>query len=127
MIYLGNSMGRIMKRGEKGIALIEVLVSLALLGIIAVGILSGTAATSSTRVVADEHASAKILAESIMDDIKKQEFGSSYTTTIPDEFSDFSADTTVTSLRNNALQKITVDVSRRDQVLFTLEGYKVQR
>lgn len=127
MIYLGNSMGRIMKRGEKGIALIEVLVSLALLGIIAVGILSGTAATSSTRVVADEHASAKILAESIMDDIKKQEFGSSYTTSIPDEFSDFSADTTVTSLRNNALQKITVDVSRRDQVLFTLEGYKVQR
>ena len=127
MIYLGNNMGRIMKRGEKGIALIEVLVSLALLGIIAVGILSGTAATSSTRVVADEHASAKILAESIMDDIKKQEFGSSYTTSIPDEFSDFSADTTVTSLRNNALQKITVDVSRRDQVLFTLEGYKVQR
>lgn len=115
------------RRGERGIALIEVIVSLALLGIIATGFLSGTAVTSNTRVVADEHASAKMLAESIMDGIKKQEFAASYNSTIPDEFPGFSANTTVTSLRNNAIQKITIYISRQDQVLFTLEGYKVQR
>jgi len=115
------------RRREQGIALIEVMVSLALLGIIATGFLSGTAVTSNTRVVADEHASAKMLAESIMVGIKKQEFAASYNVIVPDEFPGFSANATVTSLRNNAIQKITIDVSRRDQVLFTLEGYKVQR
>jgi prepilin-type N-terminal cleavage/methylation domain-containing protein len=71
---------------ERGFSLIEVMVALALLGIIATGFLSGTAVTSNTRVIADEHASAKMLAESIMDGIKKQDFGASYNVTIPDEF-----------------------------------------
>jgi Tfp pilus assembly protein PilV len=123
----GRGMMREHSRGERGVALVEALVALALLGIIATGFLSGTAVTSTTRVTADEHSSAKMLAESIMDSIKKQDFGASYNITIPEEFPGFSANTTVTSLRNNAIQKITVDVSRRDNVLFTLEGYKVQR
>ena len=103
------------------------LVSLALLGIIATGFLSGSATTSNARVTADSRASGKILAESIMDGIKKQEFDSSYNVTVPDEFPGYSANLTVTSFRNNSIQKVTVDIDHKGDTVFTLEGYKVQR
>ena len=55
------------KKREEGISLLETIVALGLLGIIAVGLLSGLATTSTARVTADEHVSAKILAESAID------------------------------------------------------------
>ncbi len=115
------------RRGQQGIALIEVLVSLALLGVIAASFLSGTQMTSKARVQADDRASAKIIAESVLDNIKMQGFAPEYTVTLPDEYSGYNVDIGIEYLRNDYLQRITVNVSRNDKAIFELEGYKVKR
>ena len=114
-------------RNEKGSTLLEVLVALALLGIISVLFLSGVVNSSTARVTADERVSAKILAESLIDDLKKQEFESSYNITIPSEFPDYSANLTVESLANGYIQRITIVVEHLDEDILTLETYKVDR
>lgn len=115
------------RRGQLGMTLIEVLVSLALLGIIGAGFLGATATTSSSRVTVDEHASAKTLAESTMDTIKKAEFATSYNVTVPDEYRGYSVNLTVEEIRTNDMQLITVVIERRGKDIFSLEDYKVTR
>jgi prepilin-type N-terminal cleavage/methylation domain-containing protein len=115
-----------MKR-EKGSTFIEVLVAVALLGIIAVLFLGGVANSSSMRVTADERASAKILAQGLMDDIKKEPYQPSYNLVVPGEFGGYSANLTVTGMANGHIQKLTIVIKRTDRDLLTLEGYKVER
>ena len=59
--------------GEKGTSLLETVVSLALMGILAAAFLSALATASSSRLNADEYASGRILAESQMENVKKQD------------------------------------------------------
>ena len=115
------------KNRQRGIALIEITVAMALLGLIAVGFLGGTQMTSATRVQADDRASAKIIAESVLDDIKTQDFASEYTVTLPSGYSGYTVTAEADYLRNNCLQRVTVQVSRSDSLIFELEGFKVQR
>jgi type II secretory pathway pseudopilin PulG len=112
---------------EKGSSLVEVIVALALLGIISVLFLGGVANSSTARVTADERASAKILAESLIDSVKKMDYGPSYNTTIPDEFSTYSANLMVESMANDNIQKLTVTIIHLDREVLTLEDYKVNR
>jgi type II secretory pathway pseudopilin PulG len=117
-----------MMKSEKGISLLETIVALALMGIIAVTFLSALATTSNTRVLADERASAEILAESQMEQIKKQGYSLSYDSVpIPDEFDSYSAEVLVDNMRNGNIQKITVTISRKGKEVTALEGYKVNR
>ena len=118
---------RKMKNRQRGIALIEIIVAMALLGLIAVGFLGGTRMTSVTRVQADDRASAKIIAESVLDEIKTQDFDSEYIVTLPSGYSGYTVTAEAGYLRNNCLQRITVQVSRNDSLIFELEGFKVQR
>ena len=112
---------------EKGSSLIEVLIALALLGIIGVLFLGGVANSSTARVTADERASSKILAESLIDSVKKMDYDSTYDITIPDEFSTYSANLTVESLGNDNIQKLTVVITHLGREVLTLENYKVNR
>lgn len=112
-------------KGEKGFSLLETLLALALLGIISAGFLGATATTSTTRVVADEKASGKILAESLMEGIKKANYAPSYNATVPADFAGYSANITVEE--NNNIQDITISVMRRGHEVFSLESYKVNR
>jgi type II secretory pathway pseudopilin PulG len=114
-------------KSEKGYLLIEVIVALALLGFISASFLGGVATSSTARVTADERASAKILAEGLMDNIKKLPYAFSYedNITIPDEFTGYSANCTVTNMNN--IQKLTIAVQHRDRTVLTLENYKTNR
>ena len=114
-------------RCEKGTSLLEVLVALALLGIISVLFLGSVANSSSARVTADTRVSAKILAESLMDNIKKQSYEPSYDITIPPEFAGYSANLTVESMANGNIQKLTIVIEHFDSEVLTLESYKVER
>jgi prepilin-type N-terminal cleavage/methylation domain-containing protein len=112
---------------EKGTTLLEVMVSLALLGIIGVLFLEGVMNSANARVLADEHASAKILAESIIDTVKKMDYSPSYTVTIPQDYAGYTADLTVAYLDSPDIQQLTLVISHGNRELLTLENYKVNR
>ena len=115
-------------KSERGTSLIETLVALALLGIIGVAFLSALATSSNARSIADEHVSARILAESQMENIKKQTYAFSYDPVpIPAEYPGYSAAIDVDNLRNGNIQKITVTIRHHDRDIKTLESYKGNR
>lgn len=116
-------------KGETGSSLIETIVALALLGIIGVAFISAVATTATARLIADEHASARILAESRTEDIRKQGYASSYNATdnISAEYVGYSVNITVDNLRNGSIQKTTITVRHHGRDVTTLESYKVQR
>jgi type II secretory pathway pseudopilin PulG len=115
-------------KSEIGSSLVETLVAMALLGIIGVAFLSALSTSSSTRVIADEHASGKILAESQMENIKQQSYASSYDPVpIPADYAGYSAAIDVDNIRNGHIQKVTVTVSHHNKDITSLETYKVNR
>ena len=115
-------------KSETGTSLLETIVALALLGIICVAFLSALATSSNARSIADEHASARILAESQMEDIKKQTYAFSYDpVSIPAEYPGYSAAIDIENLRNGNIQKITITIRHHDRDIETLESYKGNR
>jgi prepilin-type N-terminal cleavage/methylation domain-containing protein len=111
--------------GQKGISLLETMLALAIMGIISASFLSGVATTSTARVTADERASGKILAESLMEGIKKEPYAASYNMTVPDDFAGYTA--AVTVVENNNIQDLSIRIERRGREILTLESYKVNR
>jgi prepilin-type N-terminal cleavage/methylation domain-containing protein len=114
-------------KSEKGISLIETLVALAILAIISLAFLSALATTSTARATNQERTAAKILAETIMENIRMDTYGPSYNVTIPDEFNGYTATVNATGERNGNLQKIVVTIHHRDRDVLVLESYKVDR
>lgn len=115
-------------KGESGASLVEALVALVLLGIIGASFLGSLSTSSNTRVIADEHASARILAESQMEDIKKRTYAFSYDPApISSDYPGYSAEIDVDTLRNGNIQKITVTISHHDKDITELESFKVNR
>ena len=98
--------------GERGISLIETLVAIALVGIISTAFFGALVTSTNSRVIADEHVSARVLAESQMEEIKKQEYAPSYDPiAVPDEYAGYSAQVTIDNMRNGSIQKITITVA----------------
>jgi len=69
-----QSFYRLFRHNSKGFSIIEVLVALALLGIIAVAFLGGLATASKAMIIADERATAESLARSEMEYVKNCEY-----------------------------------------------------
>ena len=87
-------------KGEKGLSLIETIAAVGLLGVISASFLGGLATTSTARVIADERASAKILSETVMENVRNHPYATSYTFTIPNEYSGYTATINATKQRN---------------------------
>jgi prepilin-type N-terminal cleavage/methylation domain-containing protein len=135
-------------KNEKGFALVEVLVALALTGIIATAFLLAISTSSKAILVADERTTAESLARSQMEDIKNELYidyssdphGVYITTGTP---AVYSISFTVVPfdpgtgnpynevggifVRDDGIQKITVTVAHQGNDVLTLEGYKVNR
>jgi type II secretory pathway pseudopilin PulG len=120
-------MGQVMIKSEKGISLIETIIAVVILGIISASFLGALATTSTARATNEERTAAKILAETIMENIKTENYTISYNATIPDEFPGYTAIVAADAERNGNIQKITITVQHRDHDVLTLESYKVDR
>jgi prepilin-type N-terminal cleavage/methylation domain-containing protein len=122
-----------LKKNEKGFSLIEVIIALALLGIIAVAFMSGLATASKAIYIADERATAENLARNQMEYVKEQTYADSYSAPIPDEYNDAGYSATIdTNELEVDLQEITVKIYHHDDAhanppVITLVGYKVNR
>ncbi len=116
-----------MIKREKGVSLIETAVALAILAAIGVSFLNGLATTSTARATADEQVSAKALAESIIEDIKKGPYIPSYTPVIPDEYPGYTANVTVENPKNDNIQQLTVIIHHHNHDPLILQTYKVKR
>lgn len=114
---------------QKGVSLIEVVISILVAGIVVTGFLTAIRNASYTLVSVDEKETAKNIAESQMEYIKNQAYSPSYDPdTVPSEYSGYeiSIDTDDISGRNNYIQKITIIVNHRDNEVMRLVGYKVK-
>jgi type II secretory pathway pseudopilin PulG len=116
-----------MMRSQKGIALLETIVALAIFGIIGVSFLNGLATTSTARNTADEQISAKSLAEGIIEDIKKGPYNPLYTPTIPDEYPGYTANVTIENPKNDNIQQLTITIHHHNHEVLKLQAYKVRR
>ena len=71
-VRLSSKVRKAFQGSSRGIGLIEVLIALALLGIIAITFLSGLSTASMALIIADERATAESLARSQMEFVKNQ-------------------------------------------------------
>jgi prepilin-type N-terminal cleavage/methylation domain-containing protein len=120
-------MRKLKLKSEKGISLIETICAVAIMGIIAVAFLSALATTSTARATNEERTSAKILAESIMENIKTENYTTVFDPVIPPEFPGYTANVIITNERNGNIQKIVVTITHKGQEVLSLEDYKMDR
>ena len=126
-------------KNEKGFTLIEVLIAMAILGIVATGFLMALSTASKAIILADERTTAESLARSQMEDIKKQTYDETdpydyeqagvESSTHPGYF--ISVDADPLNNPDDGIQKIIVKIYHGEVVIgeevITLEGYKVDR
>jgi len=145
---------KIVIKNEKGIGLIEVLVALAILGIVAAAFLSGLATAAKAIYIADVRTTAESLARSQIEYVKNQEYipvleGADEVTYqkingIPAGYTIESVDHTGTTVgdikgvpwdsddgeaedNEVGLQRIKLVIKHSGNVKITLEDYKVNR
>jgi len=117
-------------KNEKGFALIEVLVALAIFGAVTASLYMALSTASMSSVNTDVRQGAQNWAELQMEYVKKQPYATSYTPTpTPADFPDFGTTINVATplLRDNSVQEITVVITYQGKTPATLEGYKVMR
>jgi prepilin-type N-terminal cleavage/methylation domain-containing protein len=123
----------ILMKDEKGFTLIEVVIAIAVMGIIAAAYLGALGNSSMTLAVADERATAESLARSQMEYVKEQDYSDNYTAPIiPTEYdtAGYSATITPPELVKAGLQRIKITVYHNGKAIITsssgctLVGYK---
>jgi len=136
---------------EKAFSLIEVIVALALLGIIAVCFLGAVAGGSNAIFIADERATGESLARTEMEYIRNQDYSPAPWAyelpsgalpadrprwwdpanphTLPQGYDDYAANVNAEPLHDidDGIQEITVVIKHLDKEIFTLEGYRSLR
>jgi prepilin-type N-terminal cleavage/methylation domain-containing protein len=115
---------------QKGSSLIEVLVGIALLGMIAAAFLGEICTSYKVLSLADERATAESLARSQLEYVKDQDYQDSgiyQEISTPDDYDFGSMTAEEITGRGPDMQKITVTVEHKGNQLILLEGYKLDR
>ena len=117
-------------KSEKGFTFVEVVIALAIVGVIAVGFASGLGTAAKGMLTADERETANNLAGSQMEYVKNLPYGKDYDPS-PDilaEYDHYDADIEVSVMADGNIQKVKVIVHHQDKLeVITLEDYKVNR
>jgi len=116
-------------RGQKGQTLIEVLIAIALLGMIAVPFLTALSTSSRALIIADERTTAESLVRSEIEYVKSQEYNATGNyTDIADADIPVGFDVSLSNVTNleDGLQKITVTVWRDGEVVLVTSTYKAR-
>jgi prepilin-type N-terminal cleavage/methylation domain-containing protein len=115
---------------QRGLTLLEVVISIAVLGILLVGFVPALMQTTRTTINVDDRQTAKNLAESQMEFIKDQPYQTTYhpydsSAAYPGFTVDnpIAADTTISN-RDSDLQSVTVVVRKAGVQVISLAGYK---
>ena len=121
--------------GEKGTALLETMVALALLGIIAVAFLSGLATSSRATVIANDQVTAVSLVRPQIEWVKRTDYVYEATTysaaPIPsgEDYTGYSVqiDSDPLDTPDDGIQKITVTIKHWGEDVLQSDVYKVDR
>jgi len=128
MIRLNSRVRKAFQGRSRGLALIDILIAMALFGVISIAFLSALSTASTVLIIADERATAESLARSQMEDIKNQPKQETYEESIPSAYEEagYSATITTGDVPSRAgLQKIIIIIDRHGEELITLVGYKL--
>ena len=156
-VRLISKIRKTLRGSSGGFTLIEVLIALALVGIMAIVFASGLGTASRAVIIGDVRTNAESLARTQMEDIKTQDY-IDYSKelsdperepdfyvqiTIPSEQSDYTLEIIAEPIDpetgqpyngdegvfedDNGIQVITVTASHEDSEIITLEGYKIDR
>ena len=119
-----------MIKNEKGLSLLEVIIAIALIGIIAVSVCYALTIASRALFIADERATAESLARSQMEYIKDSDY-IDYSVSVHEYYGELTLDGYSINIAvdplTEGLQKITVYIYHPEDnadPLLTLEGYK---
>jgi prepilin-type N-terminal cleavage/methylation domain-containing protein len=121
---------KIPMKGERAFTLIEVLLSLALLGILAVVFLATFSTGSRVLISTDEQETAKNVAEGQMEYVQQQPYAASYPAApIGTEYPGYSASISTSNItsRDGNIQRITVIITHHGEEAMRLEGFKARR
>jgi len=116
--------------GQEGVALVEVLVAVAIIGITLVVFLSAVSTGSVGVAKTEERVTAENLARSQLEYTKSQTYlaaPASYATVTPSAGYAVSAEGASIPDADSSIQKITVIVTRDGETLVTVEDFKVDR
>lgn len=128
MIRLNSRVKKAFQGRSRGFTLIEVVIAIALVGVIAIAFLSALSTASTVLIIADERATAESLARSQMEYVKNSPKSASYPPSIPPGYEEagYSANITTSNVPlRTGLQKITIRIDRHDEELVTLVGYRL--
>ena len=125
-------------RSEKGFSLVEVLIAVAILGIIGTAFAMGLLATSKNVLLSDNTTTGESLARTLMEDVKDAAYANEYVVglgeaiELPQEFDDMGYSAIINAETLVAgLQKITITIyhngEEEDNIVYVLEGYKSSR
>jgi len=138
LIYKIISSLRDLSAGESGVTLIEILISLAIMGMILFTFVDSLGTAARASFIIDERSTANSLAKRQMEYIKDQEYDGvnnppqyDVLTSLPSSYSINVSSTRIDSEGDgpddDGIQKIVVTVSHADKIVITLEDYKVDR
>jgi len=147
-VRLSSKVRKAFQGSSRGFTLIEVVVAIALLGTIAIAVLSALSTASLALMTADVRATAESLARSQMEYVKNQGYiDYSDPERNPEDYDEIEADPYTVEVvaepidpdtyepypyieeegafyQDDGIQQITVSVSKNEEVVITLEGYK---